>query len=323
MYKSYWDLKTKERNVLKFRDHKTGLAEIAANRFIWKNADELLPPVAPSTWWEYQLMKYGAGCIAEINGKYTLCPCTLGGGLDPRFGTPERVIYYTNGGKAGDISINDTVVCMNNSKFYPTYTTISRYASMLAECDTSIEILTAFSRLIPVPIAETDLQKKELTDAVDSILEGKPKIVRSSQLKGVEKVDLLDPDQIKNMECLSRLHDELQKRACSELGISITAKDKGAQLSIEELDSYGQYDAMKLYIPYQLRKDFCEKVNEKFGLNIDVELNPVFDNLVNGVNKSKEEMLNDETPQEMPQEIPTEPETTEPTPEEGAKDEVE
>ena len=307
MYKSYWDIPTKERNTIKFLDHKTGLAEIAANRFIWKNCDELLPPVAPSTWWEYQLIKYGAGCIADINGKFTLCPCTLGGGLDPRFGTPERVIYYTNGGKAGDISINDTVVCMNNSKFYPTYTTITRYASMLAECDTSIEILTAFSRLIPVPIAETDLQKKELENAVESILAGKPKIVKSALLKGVELCNLLDPDQIKNMECLSRLHDELQKRACSELGLSITAKDKGAQLSIEELDSYGQYDAMKLYIPYQLRKDFCEKVNEKFGLDIDVELNPVFDNLVNGVNKSKEEMLNDETPTE-PEEIPTEPE---------------
>ena len=68
MYKSYWDLKTKERNAIKFLDHKTGLSEIAANRFIWKNADDLLPPVASSTWWEYQLMKYGAGCIAEING---------------------------------------------------------------------------------------------------------------------------------------------------------------------------------------------------------------------------------------------------------------
>ena len=305
-YKNYFGQTTKERNTIKFKDHQTGLGDIAANRFIWKRCEDLLPHVASSTWWEYRLLKYGAGCIVDIDGKLTLAPCSMGGGLDKRFGTPERVVYYTNGGKAGDISINDTVVCLNNSKFYPTYTTINRYASMLAETDTSIEILTAFSRLIPIPIAETDKQYNELEKAISGILEGKPGIIKSSQLKGVEQVPLLDPDQIKNMECLSRLHDELIKRACSELGISITAKDKGAQLSIEELDSYGQYDAMKLYIPYQLRKDFCQKVNEKYGLDIDVELNPVFDNLNNGVNKSKEEMLNDETPDE-PQETPDEP----------------
>ena len=307
-YSKYHDMKTKERNAIKFLDHKTGLADLAVNRFVWKNCDELLPPVAGSTWWEYRLLKYGAGCIVDIDGKLTLAPCSMGGRLDKRFGTPERVIYYTNGGVAGNISIEDTVVCLNNSKFYPTYTTINRYASMLAETDTSIEIMTAFSRLIPIPVAETDTQKAELEKAVEQILDGKPSIIKSSQLKGVEQVPLLNPDQIRNMECLSRLHDELQKRACSELGISITAKDKGAQLSIEELDSYGQYDAMKLYIPYQLRKDFCQKVNEKYGLDIDVELNPVFDNLNNGVNKSKEEMLNDETPVEEKQDEPAESE---------------
>ena len=308
-YNLYFGQSTNERNKIKFRDHQTGLADIAANRFIWKKCDELLPPVAGSSWWEYRLIKYGAGCIVDIDGKLTLAPCSMGGELNKRFGTPERVIYYTNGGKAGHISINDTVVCLNNSKFYPTYTTINRYASMLAETDTSIEILTAFSRLIPIPVAETDKQYNELERAIADILRGKAGIIKSSQLKGVEQVNLLDPDQIKNMECLSRLHDELEKRACSELGVSITAKDKGAQLSIEELDSYGQYDAMKLFIPYQLRKEFCQKVNEKYGLDIDVELNPVFDNLNNGVNKSKEEMLNDETPdQEQPeQETPDEP----------------
>ena len=308
-YNLYFGQSTNERNTIKFRDHQTGLADIAANRFIWKKCDELLPPVAGSSWWEYRLLKYGAGCIVDIDGKLTLAPCSMGGELNKRFGTPERVIYYTNGGKAGHISINDTVVCLNNSKFYPTYTTINRYASMLAETDTSIEILTAFSRLIPIPVAETDKQYNELERAIADILRGKAGIIKSSQLKGVEQVNLLDPDQIKNMECLSRLHDELEKRACSELGVSITAKDKGAQLSIEELDSYGQYDAMKLFIPYQLRKEFCQKVNEKYGLDIDVELNPVFDNLNNGVNKSKEEMLNDETPeQEQPeQETPDEP----------------
>ena len=318
-YKNYFGQTTKERNTIKFKDHQTGLGDIAANRFIWKRCEDLLPPVASSTWWEYRLLKYGAGCIVDIDGKWTLAPCSMGGGLDKRFGTPERVVYYTNGGKAGDISINDTVVCLNNSKFYPTYTTINRYASMLAETDTSIEILTAFSRLIPIPIAETDKQYNELEKAISGILEGKPGIIKSSQLKGVEQVPLLDPDQIKNMECLSRLHDELIKRACSELGISITAKDKGAQLSIEELDSYGQYDAMKLYIPYQLRKDFCKKVNEKYGLDIDVELNPVFDNLNNGVNKSKEEMLNDETPEQ--EQTTPEPETPD-EPQEVTEDET-
>ena len=315
-YDFYSKMKTKYKNTATFIDHRNTLAEKCANRFIWSGYEDLLPPVAPSTWLEYKLMRYGAVCVAEIDGQLTLAPCTMSGGLSKRFGTPEKVIYYTNGGKAGELNIDDTVVCLNNSKFYPTYLTIDRYAEMLTETDKSISCLTKFSRLIPIPVAETDSQKQELEKAIDDIIEGKPKIIKSAHLKGVEKVDLLDPDQIKNMECLSRLHDELIKRVCSELGISINTKDKGAQLSIEELDSFGQYDALSLYIPFALRKMFVEQVNEKYGLNGSVVLNPIFDNLENGVNKSKEEMLESDDPadpeqpetEKQPEDNPTETE---------------
>lgn len=300
------DMKTKQKNTVRFVDNRNSLLEVAENRFIWRGYEDQLPPVAPSQWLERQLLKYGAFCSVDIDGQLTFAPCTLGGGLDKRFGTPTRVIYYTNGGAAGDLDINDTVVCFNNARWFPTYLTINRFASMLAETDKSIDILTIFSRLLPLPIAETDRQYEELKTAIHEIIDGKATAIKSSQLRGVEKVDLLDPDQIKNMECLSRLHDELIKRACSELGLSITTKDKGAQLSIEELDSFGQYDAIKLYAPYELRKEFVKKVNEKYGLNGSVELNPVFDNLENGVNKSKEEMLNDDPAAQTPeQEVTT------------------
>lgn len=309
-YELYNKQKTKVKNTAAFLDHRNSIAEKCANRFIWKGFDDFLPPVAGSQWWEYRLMRYGCGCCVEINGLPTFAPCSLGSGLDERFGTPEKVIYYTNGGKSGQVDIKDTPVCLNNSKFYPTYLTIDRYAAMLTETDKSIDCLTKFSRLIPIPIAETDTQKSEVEHAIDDIIEGKPKVVKSAQLKGMQKVDLLDPDQIKNMECLSRLHDEILKRICSELGISITTKDKGAQLSIEELDSFGQYDALSLYIPLALRRAFADAVNKKYGTNGSVELNPVFDNLENGVNKSKEEMLNDEETTETEETIETE-ETTE------------
>ena len=316
-YELYNRSKRKVKNNITFLDHRNTLAEKCANRFIWKGFDDFLPPLAGSSWWEYKLMRFGAGCAVEIEGKPTFAPCSLGTGLDKRFGLPEGVIYYTDGGVSGQVSIYDTPVCMNNSKFYPTYLTLDRYAAMLTETDKSIECLIEFSRLIPLPIAETDNQKSEIEHAIDGIIEGKPKIVKSANLKGVERVELLDPDQIRNMECLSRLHDELLKRVCSELGISINTKDKGAQLSIEELDSFGQYDAMSLQIPLALRRAFAEKVNEKYGTNGTVELNPIFDNLENGVNKSKEEMLNEgET-------LTPETEPIEPTPEEGAKNEME
>ena len=313
------NMKTKQKNTIRFVDNKNSLLEVAENRFIWEGYDDLLPPVASSPWLERQLLKYGAVCVVDIDGQLTLCPCTLGGGLDKRFGTPTRVIYYTNGGKAGDIDIKDTVVCFNNARWFPTYITINRFANMLAETDKSIDILTIFSRLLPMPIAETDNQKKELENAIDDVIEGENKVIKSAQLRGVETVNLLDPDQIKNMECLSRLHDELIKRACSELGLSITTKDKGAQLSIEELDSFGQYDAIKLFSPYNLRREFVTKVNEKYGLNGSVKLNPIFDNLENGVNKSKEELLNGDSadkPQDEPQDETPENETTD-EPQEG------
>lgn len=300
-FELYSEMKTKQKNTIRFVDNKNSLLEVAENRFIWSGYDDLLPPVAPSPWLERQLLKYGAVCVVEINGQLTFCPCTLGGGLDKRFGTPTKVIYYTNGGKAGNLDINNTVVCFNNARWFPTYMTINRFANMLAETDKSIDILTIFSRLLPMPIAETNNQKTELENAIDDVIEGKNKVIKSAQLRGVECVNLLDPDQIKNMECLSRLHDELIKRACSELGLSITTKDKGAQLSIEELDSFGQYDAIKLYSPYNLRREFVKKVNEKYGLNGSVKLNPIFDNLENGVNKSKEEMLNGDPTEDTPE----------------------
>lgn len=282
----YKELKDKYKELYRYKDTRHNLNKKFVNRFIWDGVDDLTPPISKSAWIEKILLKNGTIGLGEVEGEPTLVRGQLGGDLLPRFGVPSKFIWYTDGGLSGEWEIGkDCTVCFNDFNGYPAQMTIDRYSQMLADTDLSIESLIRYARLLPIPVAKSDTELNELKEALKDIENGKTKVIKTLIRESGDMLELTDPEQIKNMECLSRLHDELTKRVCSEFGISIDTKDKKAQIQTAELDAFKQYDLFSVIPDFIERKTFCEWSNEMFGLNMDVKVSECFDDLSNGKNK--------------------------------------
>lgn len=292
---TYKSLKDKFKSAIRYRDFRHNAMKKFVARFVWKNVDDYTPPISKSAWIEKILLKNGVIGFGKVDGEYTFVRGSLGGDLDKRFGTPTKFIWYTNAGSSGEWTIGkDCTVCFNDCSAYPSMLTIDRMCQMLADTDLSIECLIKYARKLPIPLANTQGEKEELEKTLDEVDAGKTKIVKSMTLDNNKKLELTDPEQIKNMECLSRLHDELTRRLCLEFGIDIESKDKKAQIQTAELEAFSTYTLFSVVPDYLERKEFCERTKELFGVDIDVKMASMFDDLTNG----KNEECDTEEPQE-------------------------
>lgn len=281
----YKELKDKYKDVARYRDFRHNAVKKFASRFVWEGIDDYTPPISKNAWIEKILLRNGLIGFGELNGKMVFMRGSLGGGLDEHFGTPTKFIGFTNAGFSKEFTIGeDCTVCFNDCSAFPGMFTIDRYAQMLADTDLSIECLIRYARCLPIPqVPASEYEKYK--SILDKIEDGKTKILTSEMMEEIKNLDILKPEQIANMECLSRLHDELTRRLALEFGIDIETKDKKAQIQTAELEAFSTYTAFSVVPDYYERKAFCEWTNNLFGTNLDVKMASMFDDLENGKNQ--------------------------------------
>lgn len=289
----YKALKDKYKDVARYIDFRHNAIKKFSNRFVWSGHEEFTPPISKNAWIEKILLKNGLIGFGEINGRLAFMRGDIGGDLDETFGVPTKFIGFTNAGLSKEFTIGvDCTVCFNDCSAFPSMFTIDRYSQMLADVDLSIECLTRYARCQPIPQVPAPEYEK-VKKILDDIYDGKTKIISSEMMEEIKNLDLLKPEQIQNMECLSRLHDELTRRLALEFGIDIETKDKKAQIQTAELEAFSTYTAFSVVPDYYERKDFCKWTNSLFGTNLDVKMASMFDDLENGKNQETTDKVED------------------------------
>lgn len=163
---------------------------------------------------------------------------------------------------------------------------ISRYARQLADVEATINIYTTNARLVSIPVTNDNAVKESIILFFKNLVLGKRAIVSDSSI--VEKFRNIDINrgQIKdgvNDWMIAR--DKLLEQFYRELGIKMNNQKK-AQVNTEEVEANDQLLLINTNDMLKAREEGLQKVNELFGLDISVRLNPLFD--VKAVRESQE-----------------------------------
>lgn len=158
---------------------------------------------------------------------------------------------------------------------------LKRYCDMLAKIDVSMELLTLYTRLLPIPIVRDDQEQKSLETVLDGIYSGVRKVFKreqyadlfdtSAKTKENNTLDITSPQATVYIQNLSRFHDEMVIRICLEFGIHITARDKGAQLNENELNAFQDYSALSSSDTWENIQRFKQECKDVFAVEIEIE----------------------------------------------------
>ena len=152
---------------------------------------------------------------------------------------------------------------------------ISYFAYEKAQNDVSRMFQLLFSRITPMLKTDNDKVRDQVTKALEDVMQGKPAVILTKLIDDLEKVDILDPNNIAKMEYLTSYDEVLDKNIANRFGASLDIKDKKAQVNNAELKAYDDITTMNYLVNYECRLEFVEKMKEA-GFNIEVVVSPIF-----------------------------------------------
>lgn len=189
-------------------------------------------------------------------------------------------------GESYEFKINEGgIVGLNNSLMFNRVNLLERYSGLLADIEESIEVGIINSRIIPLLKGYDDKDIEQINSLIKQIKEGNLVAISASTASifddksgSLEVLNITDPNSISKLQYYSRLYDDTLKRFWIESGIEITSKDKSAQVTEDELNSFQEYSRITIEDMLECRQQMCEDFNKLYGGSWTVELAHYVDN---------------------------------------------
>lgn len=243
-----------------------------------------LPDTCPAEWLEGYLISNGTVGIGRIDGDIY---CGIGGYCGDVHGyLPDQYTAAITGvGTIHGYVGRDIVVGWNNASRTPDYD-IMRYASTMAEIDTSERLNVTFARLLRIPRVRNQRDKHAVDAAINAIINGRIEAVAStgdardllSDNPGMDYMDLADVRNADKLQYITHYRDNVYRRYLAKYGIPQRTGTKIAQQSIPEIHAD---DAISLVYPLQrlkYRRRMVDDINQLYGTHITVDLSAVWQN---------------------------------------------
>lgn len=240
---------------------------LARNRFVWKN----LPNNIESRHIEQALFSHGQAIFYENSELGFVClPCSSSKEVNCY---NEPTGYIINAPTLHDtVTINEGVIIRDNDDGVPSKIHIIHYAELMSRIQKSWDI-NLKQQKFPFIIPATADTKKSAELLMNKVENDETNIFVDKTLEDTEAVEgvkvlqtgvpyLLDKFQ----ECKNNLSSELM----TFLGINNNSSQKRERLLTDEVNSNNSEILFNLDLGYEVRKQACEKINKKFGLNIEV-----------------------------------------------------
>lgn len=250
------------------------LKELAISMFEWKN----LPSSVDARFLELTLFDDGQ-CLFfkdEVMG-YLSLQCTIGGKFNV-YRTPiDRRAFATNGYQN---NLNDTnsVIIYNNMLRENTIGAVEMFAKRLYDLDSIIEV-NANAQKTPVLITCDESQRLTLQNVYMQYIGNQPVIYGNKNLD-VNGIKVLKTDAPYIGQMIYELKINIWNEALSYLGISTVNNVKRERLITDEVQRNLGGTYASRYSRMNMRKEACKKINDMFGLNIDVDYRQDYSELV-------------------------------------------
>ena len=277
-------------NLYDVSDIKTGfdfwyfkLFNILLDMFEYKN----MPSGLNKREIELNLMMTGHACIIAKNDGTLFTPLTNLYGYDEYYQPTYAVFANPAVRMTKRFTLDqDCIVIYNNSlkdSFYYIKTDsgldtfVKRYARQLADIESTANIYAVNSRLTSIPVSNDENVIQSIKLFFDKLAIGKRSIVADNNI--VEKFRSVDINRTGIKDGINDwliARDKILEQFYRDLGVNMY-QPKKAQVTDDEVDANDQMLLISTDDMLKSRKEGLEKVNNMFGTDIQVRLNPKFD----------------------------------------------
>ncbi len=249
------------------------LKGLALNQFKWDG----LPDTIKEEWIEHLLYEYGRCLFFEDKNMGLMClQCYDGQGRNVyNYPLQYRAVGFNY---SEEYNAEDVVEICNNKLRMPTDDMIVYYTNKIYEVERTLD--TNVKQLKAPFVFVTD-DKKELTfkRIFEKLENNEPCIYLDGAVlagKNIDEVITCLQTGVKPflVELTDYRHD-VQNEVLSALGINNANTDKKERLITDEVNANNQFIDSNVQLMLEARQRACELINEKFGLNVSVELRNV------------------------------------------------
>ena len=235
---------------------------LALNMFQWEN----LPEGIETRHIEKPLIEHGYSFFYnDPDYGYVCLPCTITG--FNIYNEPTRV-QINNQIIHRSMDIDEGVLILNNDLRTGLYPIIVNYASRLTEIETSINT-NIFQQKFPFIVECSKDNEYSVRQMLKNIHENEPYILVKKKLDLMDiKIDDLSVPYVadKLLEDRKKIENEL----LTLFGLN-NVIDKKERLIVDEANANNDYINRNVDLLYKNRKQACDEINKKFGLNINVK----------------------------------------------------
>lgn len=253
-------------NTLTHMQYLRRLMELSMSMFEWKN----LPSTVDPRYIELRLFETGSVVFFKDDVLGELClDCIQQGNFDV-YGNPiTRRAYscYNNYQKV--LSNKDSVIIWNNYLRTNSVTDIQLYAKRLWDLDRSVDV-NARAQKTPILIQCNEKQKLSMKNLYMQYDGNIPAIFADNNID-INGIKVINTQAPYVADKLYQLKNQIWNEALTYLGISNLNINKQERLITDEVSSSQGSTISSRYSRLECRKQAVEKINEMFGLNIEVD----------------------------------------------------
>lgn len=253
-------------NTLTYTQYLRRLMELSMSMFAWKN----LPNTVDPRYIELRLFETGSVVFFKDDVLGELClDCIQQGNFDV-YGNPiTRRAYscYNNYQKV--LSNKDSVIIWNNYLRTNSVTDIQLYAKRLWDLDRSVDV-NAKAQKTPVLIQCNEKQKLSMKNLYMQY-DGNTPVIFADNNIDINGVKVISTQAPYVADKLYQLKNQIWNEALTYLGISNLNINKQERLITDEVSSSQGSTISSRYSRLECRKQAVEKINEMFGLDIEVD----------------------------------------------------
>lgn len=253
-------------NTLTYMQYLRRLMELSMSMFEWKN----LPSTVDPRYIELRLFETGSVVFFKDDVLGELClDCIQQGNFDV-YGNPiTRRAYscYNNYQKV--LNDKDSVIIWNNYLRTNSVTDIQLYAKRLWDLDRSVDV-NAKAQKTPLLIQCNEKQRLTMKNLYMQYDGNTPFIFADNNIdiNGIKAISTQAPYVA---DKLYQLKNQIWNEALTYLGISNLNINKQERLITDEVSSSQGSTISSRYSRLECRRQAVEKINEMFGLDIEVD----------------------------------------------------
>lgn len=273
-------------NNATYSDYYNRLKILATSLFIWDGLDDIAGYGA-SRFLEIALFEDGRATFLKDPTRNYMALRVNPNDKPNIYDIPTKVLAYSfEFNKQYDI--DDVVYIMNNNLQKPTFETLQLFAYRLFDTERTIDV-NLIAQKTPILIEGDTKTILTLKNVYMQYSGNTPFIFGSKQFDLNNRLSVLNTNAPYLIDKLELHKHEIWNEALTYLGINNSNTDKKERLITDEVNSNNELINYYLNCFYTTRKQACDKINEKYGLNIKLRLNK---DVLDLMEKDEEEIIN-------------------------------